>query len=208
MIGIGTDFANLSGERSYSLSYYTKGALLYSLSRVVRPAERHSLSAEENCLPSNIASLRSVKGATLPCDACASIPCGLAVRKQYKMLFAASKVENENWIFGGDYMKKWIAATLCLALVFLLVSCGNPKSGDYPATIMVNGTNYYSTGNAVPVEVDESAIQYTTSYAEDGVPKKDGEANFNRDTGNPYAVLEGGMVVVLIDNEWIEFKSK
>ena len=30
MIGIGTDFANLSGERSYSLSYYTKGALLYS----------------------------------------------------------------------------------------------------------------------------------------------------------------------------------
>ena len=105
-------------------------------------------------------------------------------------------------------MKKWIAATLCLALVFLLVSCGNPKSGDCPATIMVNGTNYHSTGNAVPVEVDESAIQYTTSYAEDGVPKKDGEANFNRDTVNPYAVLEGGMVVVLIDNEWIEFKSK
>ena len=29
MIGIGTDFANLSGERSYSLSYYTKGALTH-----------------------------------------------------------------------------------------------------------------------------------------------------------------------------------
>ena len=29
---------------------------------------------------------------TLPCDACASIPCGLAVRKQHEMLFAASKV--------------------------------------------------------------------------------------------------------------------
>lgn len=27
MIGIRTDFANLSGERSYSLSYYTKDAL-------------------------------------------------------------------------------------------------------------------------------------------------------------------------------------
>ena len=174
----------------------------------MRPAELHSRSAEKNCPTENVSSLRSVKGATLPCDACASIPCGLAVRKQYKMLFAAIKFENENWILGGDYMKKWIAATLCLALVFLLVSCVNPKSGDYPATIMVNGTNYYSTGNAVPVEVDESAIQYTTSYAEDGVPKKDGEANFNRDTGNPYAVLEGGMVVVLIDNEWIEFKSK
>ena len=41
----------------------------------------------------NVSSLRSVKGATLPCDACASIPCGLAVRKQHKMLFAASKFE-------------------------------------------------------------------------------------------------------------------
>ncbi len=167
----------------------------------MRPAELHSPPAEENCQTENVSSLCPVKGTALPR--------GLAVRKQYKMLFAASKFKNENWIFvGGDYMKKWIAATLCLALVFLLVSCGNPKSGDCPATIMVNGTNYYSTGNAVPVEVDESAIQYTTSYAEDGVPKKDGEANFNRDTGNPYAVLEGGMVVVLIDNEWIEFKSK
>lgn len=46
------------------------------------------------------------------------------------------------------------------------------------------------------------------SYAENGVPKKDGEANFNRDTGTPYAVLEDGMVVVMIDNEWIEFKAK
>ena len=40
------------------------------------------------------------------------------------------------------------------------------------------------------------------------MPTKDGEANFNRDTGTPYAVLEDGMVVVMIDNEWIEFKAK
>jgi len=44
-------------------------------------------------LTENVSSLRSVKGATLPCDACASIPCGLAVRKQHEMLFAASKFE-------------------------------------------------------------------------------------------------------------------
>ena len=68
------------------------GALLYSLSRVVRPAELHSRSAEENCSTEHVSSLRSVKVATLPCDACASIPCGLAVRKQHEMLFAASKV--------------------------------------------------------------------------------------------------------------------
>ena len=79
---------------------------------------------------------------------------------------------------------------------------------NYFATIMVNGTNFYSTNNAVAVEVDDSVIQYTTSYAENGVPKKDGEANFNKDTGTPYAILEDGMVVVLIDNEWIEFKTK
>ena len=49
----------------------------------------------ENCPTENVSSLRSVKGATLPCDACASIPCGLAVRKQHEMLFAASKFEGE-----------------------------------------------------------------------------------------------------------------
>ena len=57
--------------------------------------ELYSRSAEENCQTENVSSLRSVKGATLPCDACSSIPCGLAVREQHKMLFAASKFENE-----------------------------------------------------------------------------------------------------------------
>ena len=33
---------------------------------------------------------------TLPYDDCASIPCGVAVRKQHKMLFAASKFEKLN----------------------------------------------------------------------------------------------------------------
>ena len=60
----------------------------------MRPAELHSPSAEENCLTENVASLRSVKVATPPCAAKAAIPCGLAVRKQHKMLFAASKFEN------------------------------------------------------------------------------------------------------------------
>jgi len=101
-------------------------------------------------------------------------------------------------------MKKLIALVLALACVFALASCGKSNSGDYPATIMVNGTNYYSTDNAVPVEVDESVIQYTTSYAENGIPQKDGEANFNKDLGTPYAVIEGDRVVVLIDNEWID----
>ncbi|MFR2631562.1 hypothetical protein [Roseburia inulinivorans] len=41
----------------------------------------------------NVASLRSVKVATPPCAAKAAIPCGLAVRKQHEMLFAASKFD-------------------------------------------------------------------------------------------------------------------
>ena len=96
-------------------------------------------------------------------------------------------------------MEKLIAMVICTILVVALVGCSTSKDGNYPATIMVNGTNFYSTNNAVAVEVDDSVIQYTTSYAENGVPK---------DTGTPYAILEDGMVVVLIDNEWIEFQSK
>ena len=59
----------------------------------MRPAELHSRSAEENCSTENVASLRSVKVATPPCAAKAAIPCGLAVRKQHEMLFAASKLD-------------------------------------------------------------------------------------------------------------------
>ena len=104
-------------------------------------------------------------------------------------------------------MKK-LSAILCIVLILLLVSCGKPSNGDFPAAIMVNGTIYYSTNNVVPVEVDESVIQYTTSYAENGIPQKEGETNFNRDLGTPYVVVAGNKVVVLIDNEWIEFKAK
>ena len=53
-------------------------------------------------------------------------------------------------------MKKLIASVLTLVCILTLARCGKSDSGDYPATIMVNGTNYYSTDHAVPVEVDES----------------------------------------------------
>ena len=62
----------------------TKGRTsILSYREYVRPAELHSLSAEENCMTSNVASLRSVKVATPPCTAKAAIPCGLAVRKRF-----------------------------------------------------------------------------------------------------------------------------
>ena len=47
MIGIGTGFEYLLGERSYSLSNYTKGALLYMVCRhVVRPTEAFTQTSE------------------------------------------------------------------------------------------------------------------------------------------------------------------
>ncbi len=104
-------------------------------------------------------------------------------------------------------MKKMIALVLCLMLALSLVGCVTQSStGKEPMTIMVNGIKYYSTYKAVSVEVDDSVIEYTTSYAVDGVPRKNGEANFDLET--PYAILEDDMVVVFIDGEWIEFSSK
>ena len=70
----------------------------------MRPAELHSLSAEENCPTEKVASLCSVNGATLPCDAKAAIPRGLAVFKQHEMLFAASKLQKK--YDGGTQFEK------------------------------------------------------------------------------------------------------
>ena len=106
------------------------------------------------------------------------------------------------------YIKKSAVILLCLALALSLTACKNPKNGDYHAPLMIDGTNYYSTDNPVSVEVDKDLMKYTTSYAEDGIPQKDREKNFNRNAGTPYAVLEDGMIVVFINNQWIEFKSK
>ena len=54
------------------------------------------LCQQENQQIENIPSLRSDKVATPPCAVYAAIPCVLAVRKQHKMLFAASKFYKVN----------------------------------------------------------------------------------------------------------------
>ena len=60
----------------------------------------------------------------------------------------------------------------------------------------------------MPVEPDETAIQYAGSYAESGIPQKDGVTNFAREPGTRYAVLDDGTVVVEIDGEWTIFAAK
>ena len=85
----------------------------------MRPAELHSPSAEENCLTENVASLRSVKVATPPCAAKAAIPCGLAVRKQHKMLFAASKFVRK--YFNVAKERKCMSKAIFAAIVSLVL---------------------------------------------------------------------------------------
>ena len=85
-----------SEKRKRKIPLGTKGRTsILSVESIVRPGSLHSRSAEENCTTENVSSRPSVKVATPPCAAKAAIPCGLAVRKQHEMLFAASKFEGE-----------------------------------------------------------------------------------------------------------------
>ena len=67
----------------------------------------------------NVASLRSVKVATPPCAAKAAIPCGLAVRKQHKMLFAASKFERKYFNLAKE--RKCMSKAILAAIVSLVL---------------------------------------------------------------------------------------
>ena len=89
-----------------------------------------------------------------------------------------------------------------IVCVSLLAGCKSyGQATDYPATIRINGKIYYLSVEEISGEVEESAILgYTISYT-DTYPEKDGETNFNRELGMPYAKVDGGMAV-LMNDEW------
>lgn len=102
-------------------------------------------------------------------------------------------------------MKKIIAMVLCLVIALSLIGCGkNNKEGgvvgdDTCPAVCIDGITYYDTGKAVPVEPDESVIEYVE------IPLGGGAV------GNIEAFArleEGKMVVCLINNEWYEFVVK
>ena len=96
-------------------------------------------------------------------------------------------------------MKKLIGFILALTMTVALIGCESKK--DYPAAIMVDGVVYLYSAEAIPGEVDESAIiGYTTSYT-NTFPEKYGETNFNRELEMPYAKVDEG-IAVLNNNEW------
>lgn len=90
----------------------------------------------------------------------------------------------------------------CLVLMLWIFCAGcSATSTDYPAAIMVDGEIYLYSVVPMAGEVEESAILgYTDSYT-NTYPEKDGQTNFNRELGMPYARVEDG-IAVLFQNEW------
>ena len=70
-------------------------------------------------------------------------------------------------------MKKSIAIGLTLLFIVSMAGCSlYGVASDYPAAIMVGDTVYYLTSQAMPAEIDKSAvIGYTESYT-DAFPKE------------------------------------
>ena len=98
-------------------------------------------------------------------------------------------------------MKKFKIVMLLICSIAALSACTSGTETDYAAAIMVNDQIYYKSVQAVPAEIDDSAILGYTKYYTDTFPKKNGETNFNRELGMAYAKVEGG-IAVLFENEW------
>ena len=113
----------------------------------------------------NVASLRSVNVATPPCDACAAIPCGLAVRKQHEMLFAASKFDFENPTERRSIIMKRKLVMLLTIVAVLAVGIGiwynvpinlmDLEHDEVIEIVVFNG----NTGNATHI-TDETQIEH------------------------------------------------
>lgn len=76
------------------------------------------------------------------------------------------------------------------------------ETQDFCPAIMVDGQLYWSSGQVLPGEMDESAILGTTTYT-DGTPEQDGQANFARE-GTRYTRTDGGIAVEM-DGAWVLF---
>ena len=119
-------------------------------------------------------------------------------------------------------MKKSIVfILLCACIICLFVGCtaqnstaqpdatappNAPNAG--PPAIMVDDILYYSTGEEIPVEIDESEflgrIISTVSISQ--MPTENGQANIPFEDA-PYAKYEDG-IVLLMDEKWTLFETR
>ena len=72
-----------------------------------------------------------------------------------------------------------------------------------PRMVNIDGIIYVDTGEALPAEIDPSAILGTLHTQVEGRPANHGQGNFACE-GCQYARVEGA-IAVLIDNEWVRF---
>ncbi len=104
-------------------------------------------------------------------------------------------------------MKRMIAITLCLVLVFLSVGCGHaskPENSEgekvSDTTVKIDGIVYYNTKKSIPVEPDESVI------VNEELPL---DGSVSNEKATAYAFINdeksGDILVCLIDGEWIQF---
>lgn len=98
-------------------------------------------------------------------------------------------------------MRKWI-----FLLSLLLLLCGCSRTEETRQLICVGGELYYSTGQAMPVEMDPSSyLGVITSSVEPGqIPTEEGQTNFGN-LGEIYARLGEKGLAVIIEQERVRF---
>ena len=112
-------------------------------------------------------------------------------------------VEKGAWFKVGIHMKNAVPGKVkyleIKGVTVRISSQVEPAEGGERPAIGLDGVTYYSTGRAVPVEPDESAVEYVEIPAGGGT---DGMIT-------AYARLEeGGLLVCRIDGEWYEFQAE
>jgi len=117
-------------------------------------------------------------------------------------------------------MRKFTLLMISVLFGLFIIGCNTqkeipgPSDEGYPEVaydmhpaIMVDGELYFSTGEILAVEMDQSVIQTVSSVTSSNkLPTKDGEINFPFPDAK-YAKITGDMVyvVVMVDLEWEKY---
>ena len=98
--------------------------------------------------------------------------------------------------------KKWIPAVLAVALVLLavwgVVRWRNSGADNVaPYTVMVDGALYHTYGEEAPApEVGQISGEISARSAPiTNVPRQEGTSNFDECVGQPYAFLDGELLL-------------
>lgn len=100
-------------------------------------------------------------------------------------------------------MKKIGLAVLCVALLGILIWCMVPKAPqEQPRSIRIDGIVYDCTDQETEAPLEKDMIGHVTSAVErTKLPQEDGQVNFPEAVGQPYALVEG-QLIVYFENAW------